>query len=244
MCGIAGLFDPTRRRGADRLGVDATAMAATLAHRGPDDEGTWVDPDGRVVFGHRRLAVVDLSPQGHQPMVSPDGRWVICFNGEIYNFATLRRRLVSEGLELRGGSDTEVLLGAVQSWGIRRALEASEGMFAIALWDRRLRQLHLARDRFGEKPLYFGWVGERMAFASELKALHRLPEFAPTLDRNAIALYLRHNCIPAPFTAYEGVSKLQPGQLVTFPGDSRTGSQPIPYTYWSARTAVEDAPRS
>jgi asparagine synthase (glutamine-hydrolysing) len=218
-------------------------MADALAHRGPDDQGTWIDPDGRVVFGHRRLTVVDLSPQGHQPMVSTDGRWVISFNGEIYNFAALRRQLVSQGLELRGSSDTEVLLGAVQCWGIGRALEASEGMFALALWDRQLRQLHLVRDRFGEKPLYYGWVGERLAFASELKSLHRLPEFRPELDRSAVALYLRHNCVPAPLTAYQGVRKLEPGQLVTFPGDARPGSLPAPSAYWSARTAVEDARR-
>jgi asparagine synthase (glutamine-hydrolysing) len=243
MCGIAGLFDPRRRSSSDLLGRQAASMADALTHRGPDDEGTWIDPDGRVVFGHRRLAVVDLSPQGHQPMVSPDGRWVICFNGEIYNFAALRRRLVSEGLALRGGSDTEVLLGAIQNWGLGRALDASEGMFALAVWDRQLRQLHLARDRFGEKPVYYGWVGERLAFASELKALHRLPDFSPTLDRNAVALFLRHNCIPAPLTAYDGVVKLRPGQVVTFPADTEPGTLPVPATYWSAQTAVEDARR-
>ena len=122
-------------------------MAAALTHRGPDDSGLWVDQDGRVAFGHQRLAVVDLSPLGHQPMTSPDGRWVISYNGEVYNFKDLRRRLVSEGLAFRGKSDTEVLLGAVQCWGVERALDASEGMFAMALWDRHLRELHLARDR-------------------------------------------------------------------------------------------------
>jgi len=214
MCGIVGIFDPQRRSSSDLLGRQAGDMAATLAHRGPDDEGTWVDPDGRVVFGHRRLSVVDLSPEGHQPMLSADGRWALTYNGEIYNFGALRRQLVSEGLPLRGGSDTEVLLGAVQCWGLSRALEASEGMFALALWDRQLRQLHLVRDRFGEKPLFYGWIGDRLAFASELKALRRLPEFHPELDRDAVALYLRHNCIPAPHTAYRGVVKLRPGAKV------------------------------
>jgi asparagine synthase (glutamine-hydrolysing) len=243
MCGIVGIFDPQRRSSSDLLGRQAAEMAATLAHRGPDDEGTWVDPDGRVVFGHRRLAVVDLSPEGHQPMLSADGRWALTYNGEIYNFGALRRRLVSEGLQLRGGSDTEVLLGAVQCWGLPRALEASEGMFALALWDRQLRQLHLVRDRFGEKPLFYGWIGDRLAFASELKALRRLPEFHPELDRDAVALYLRHNCIPAPHTAYRGVVKLRPGAMVTFSADASPGDLPPPAAYWSARSAVEDARR-
>jgi asparagine synthase (glutamine-hydrolysing) len=218
-------------------------MAAALTHRGPDDRGLWVDRNGRVAFGHQRLAIVDLSPEGHQPMTSSDGRWVISYNGEVYNFQDLRRRLISEGLTFRGGSDTEVLLGAVQCWGVDRALDASEGMFAVALWDRHLRQLHLARDRFGEKPLYYGWVGGRLAFASELKALGRLPDFVPELDRDAVALYLTHNCIPAPRTAYRDVFKLQPGQILTFAGDTRPGLLPTARQFWSARSAIEDARR-
>jgi asparagine synthase (glutamine-hydrolysing) len=218
-------------------------MAAALTHRGPDDGGHWVDTEGRIAFGHRRLAVVDLSPAGHQPMVSSDGRWVISYNGEIYNFAAIRRRLVSEGMTFRGTSDTEVLLGAVERWGVDQALEASEGMFAFALWDRYHRRLHLARDRFGEKPLYYGWIGQRLAFASELKALHRLPEFSPELNRDIVALYLRHNCIPGPYTAYREILKLLPGQVVEFSGDAQPGHMPEPRSYWSARAAVEDAHR-
>ena len=137
MCGIVGIFDPQRRSSSDLLGRQAGDMATALAHRGPDDEGTWVDPDGRVVFGHRRLSVVDLSPEGHQPMLSADGRWASTYNGEIYNFGAMRRRLVSEGLPLRGGSDTEVLWPRSQCWGLARALDASEGMFALAVWDRQ-----------------------------------------------------------------------------------------------------------
>jgi len=218
-------------------------MAASLSHRGPDDRGLWVDQDGRVAFGHQRLAVVDLSPEGHQPMTSSDGRWVLSYNGEIYNFRDLRRRLIGEGLAFRGASDTEVLLGAVQCWGVDRALDASEGMFAAALWDRHLRQLHLARDRFGEKPLYYGWVGGRLAFASELKALSRLPDFVPELDRDAVARFLAQSCIPAPHTVYRGVFKLQPGQIVTFAGDAQPGLLPTARHFWSARSAVEDARR-
>ncbi len=216
-------------------------MAATLAHRGPDDEGLWVDPDGRTAFGHRRLAVVDLSPHGHQPMASADGRWILSYNGEIYNFPTLRTQLEAEGMSFRGGSDTEVVVGAVQAWGVEATMQRIEGMFAIALWDRRRAELHLVRDRFGEKPLYYGWVGRRLAFASELKAFRTLPDFVPTLDRAAVASFLRHNCIPAPATAYAGVAKLQPGRWITFAADAGPDSQPHSRAYWSASDAIADA---
>ena len=210
-------------------------MASTLAHRGPDDEGLWVDPGGRVAFGHRRLAVVDLSPHGHQPMESADGRWVLSYNGEIYNYRVLRERLLRDGVVFRGSSDTEVVIGAVQAWGVGRTLEAIEGMFAIALWDRHREELHLVRDRFGEKPLYVGWVGGRLAFGSELKAFHALPDFAPTLDRDAVAAFLRHNCIPAPRTAFTGIEKLRPGTWATYRGSAPVGTPPDVRTYWSAR---------
>ena len=243
MCGIAGLLDPQRTTSIDRLARLATEMADALAHRGPDDSGRWVDPDGRVAFGHRRLSVVDLSPAGHQPMVSADERWVLVDNGEIYNHPVLRRRLESEGLHFRGTSDTEVLLGAVQRWGVDAALELVEGMFALALWDRRDQRLHLARDRFGEKPLYYGWVGGQLAFASELKSFSRIPGFSPELDRESVALFLRHNCIPAPHTIYRGIAKLAPGETVTFDREVRPGPLPPPRPYWSALEAVEDALR-
>ena len=204
MCGIAGLFDPRRETGAEVLGGHVVAMTEALTHRGPDDFGFWSDPEQGVAFGHRRLSVVELGPEGAQPMHSPDRRWVISYNGELYNHRGLRRRLIDEGLSFRGGSDTEVLLAAVQQWGLEPALEAFEGMFALALWDRHRRQLHLVRDRFGEKPLFYGWVGDRLAYASELKALCRLPDFRAEIDRDAVALFLRHNCVPAPHTIYRG----------------------------------------
>ena len=216
-------------------------MTSTLAHRGPDDGGLWVDDGGRAAFGHRRLSIVDLSPEGHQPMTSADGRWTISYNGEVYNYRSLREQLHGEGLVFRGTSDTEVLVGAVERWGIERALEACEGMFAFALWDHRLRELHLVRDRFGEKPLYFGWVGDRLAFASELKALRALPDFAPELDRRSIALFLSRNCIPAPTTVYDGISKVLPGQWLTFNASNRRGDLPVSRQFWSARAAVERA---
>jgi len=243
VCGFAGLFDPTRAAGTDALVHLAEEMATVLAHRGPDDSGRWVDADGRVAFGHRRLAVVDLSPHGHQPMVSSDERWVLVLNGEIYNHPELRARLVADEVRFRGTSDTEVLLEAVACWGIDRALEAAEGMFALALWDRRELRLHLARDRFGEKPLYVGWVGSMLAFASELKSFPCLPGFAPEIDRDAVALFLRHNCVPAPRTIYRGIAKLEPGHLVTYGPESTIGAVPAARPYWSARMAIEDARR-
>ncbi|HEX7443628.1 MAG TPA: hypothetical protein VF320_07065, partial [Acidimicrobiales bacterium] len=221
MCGLAGLLDPERGVSADQLGRWSVEMTESLSHRGPDDRGVWVDSDGGVAFGHCRLAVVDLSAEGHQPMVSADGRWVIAFNGEIYNHKSMRRRLASEGAEFRGASDTEVLVAAAERWGLDKALQVVEGMFAFSLWDRSRRQLHLVRDRFGEKPLYYGWVGRRLAFASELKAFHRLPEFSPELDRDAVALLLRRNCIPAPSTVYRGILKLEPGRVLTVDAATR-----------------------
>jgi len=238
VCGIAGLLDPGRTTGVDALGRHATVMADTLVHRGPDDHGLWVDPEGHVALSHRRLSIVDLSEHGHQPMVSSDDRWTLVYNGEVYNHDDLRRRLAAEGTSFGGTSDTEVLLAAVQSWGVTRALDAAEGMFALALWDRRRRELHLVRDRFGEKPLYFGWVGQSLAFGSELKALRALPGFVPELDREAVALYLRHNCIPGAHSAYRGIAKLQPGTMVTVGVDVRPGVMPTPVPYWSAADAV------
>ena len=241
MCGIAGLLDPGREKGPDTLGRESADMASALTHRGPDDDGLWVDPDGWVALSHRRLAVVDLSAHGHQPMVSTDGRWVLVYNGELYNVGALRKLLSAEGAAFTGTSDTEVLLAAVTTWGVTRALEAAEGMFAVGLWDRRERRLHLVRDRFGEKPLYYGWVGGSLAFASELKAIAGLPGFRPQLDRGAVALYLRHNCIPGAATAYVGIAKLTPGARITVSADDRPGSLPAPVPYWSARATVEEA---
>jgi len=243
VCGIAGLFDPGRVTGAEALDRQVVEMTATLAHRGPDAAGSWSDPDHGVALGYRRLAVVGLGPEGAQPMASPDGRWVVTYNGEVYNHGVLRRRLQRQGMAFRGGSDTEVLVGAVAQWGLEAALEACEGMFALALWDRRQRQLHLVRDRFGEKPLYYGWVGERLAFASELKALCGLPGFDADIDRDAVALYLRHNCVPAPHSIYRKVAKLPPGHLLTLGADVRPGRLPATHPFWSARQAVESARR-
>ena len=243
MCGIAGVLDPAASTAADRLGALASAMASSLVHRGPDASGLWVDADAGVALGHQRLAVIEPGPGGDQPMVSAGGRWVVAYNGEVYNHPELRHRLECAGTRFRSGSDTEVLVAAVEEWGVDSALDACEGMFAAALWDRQDRRLHLLRDRFGEKPLYYGWVGRMFVFGSELKAICTLPGFVAELDRRAVARFLRHNCIPAPDTIYRGVRKLLPGHVVTLTTASTPGVLPDQRCYWSAAEAVARARR-
>ena len=237
MCGIAGFialgsgpFDPEVAR----------AMALRLRHRGPDDEGLWSDPATGVALAQRRLSIVDLSPHGHQPMLSPRGRFVITFNGEIYNYREIRQALDAEtAIAWRGHSDTEVLVAAIEHWGLRAALERLVGMFAFAVWDREARTLSLARDRMGEKPLYYGRAGGAFAFASELKAFRALPGWAPEIDRGALALLLRHDYIPAPYAIYEGIAKLRPGHVLTFrPGD---GAAPDVVAYWDLNAVARRA---
>ena len=218
MCGIIGIFGHTHDFDLMRVAKD---MTDSLVHRGPDDDGVWVDDEARIAFGHRRLSVLDLSKEGHQPMMSKDGRYVMAFNGEVYNHQILRKRLESEGpLSWRGHSDTEVMLEAISRWGIEQALPEFVGMFAIALFDRRERNLHLIRDRMGEKPLYYGWCSGAFVFGSELKALRKYPGFVGEIDRDALALYLRHMAVPDPFTIYQRIYKLQPGCMISLDLDS------------------------
>jgi len=228
MCGIAGLLQPGTS--STWLAERVAAMTAALAHRGPDGEGAWVEPAVGLVLGHRRLSIIDLSPTGAQPMVSPSGRYVIVFNGEIYNFQTLRDTVVAEGASLRGRSDTEVLLAAIDLWGLDAALPRCRGMFAFGLWDRQLRRLTLARDRCGEKPLYFGRVGGAFAFASELKAFRALPGWPNPVDPASLQLYFRHGCVPAPHSIHQGIHKLCPGELVEF---DETGASLRQVRYWN-----------
>jgi asparagine synthase (glutamine-hydrolysing) len=222
---------------ADRDAV-VNEMIATLSHRGPDDKGVWRDDTCGVSLGHRRLSVLELSPLGHQPMSSACGRFMVVFNGEIYNFPELREQLVARGYPFRGGSDTEVLLGAVSTWGVAAALERFVGMFAFALWDRVERALYLVRDRVGEKPLYYGWSGGVFLFGSELKALRAHPCWAAEYDRDALHLFMQRCYVPAPFSIYRGVSKLLPGTFLRI-SDWVEGQVPDPIPYWSARQAVE-----
>lgn len=227
MCGIAGILgEHARDAGLVRR------MIAPLRHRGPDDEGLWLDPDAAVALGHRRLAVVDLSPAGHQPMQSVNGRYVLTFNGEIYNFGEIRKAVEAAGAVPDGGwrghSDTEILLQAIAVWGLDTALEKSVGMFAFGLWDKRDRTLTLARDRFGEKPLYYGWVGTDFMFASELKSFRAHPCFDNPIDRQALSLFVSRGYVPAPLSIYRGIFKLPPGSIleVTAEGARRSSDPP------------------
>ena len=212
VCGIAGIWS-TNRAALDLIGQ----MTDRLQHRGPDDRGTWADPDAGIALGHRRLSIVDLSVNGHQPMQSADGRWVLTYNGEIYNHRELRSELDREGRAptggWRGGSDTETFLQFVCERGIEETLDRSVGMFAFALWDRRDRRLILGRDRFGEKPLYYGWIGKDFVFASELKALTVHRGFERQLCPEAVETFLARTYIPAPLTIYRGLFKLPPATI-------------------------------
>ncbi len=234
MCGLAGFLGPP---GADLAAV-AGAMAGELLHRGPDDGGAWADDAAGIALGHRRLSIVDLSAAGHQPMVSHDGRFVIAYNGELYNTGELKAELERHGVvpDWRGHSDTEVLLEAIAAWGVGEALRRTVGMFAFALWDLRERRLTLARDRIGEKPLYYGTFDGVVLFGSEPKALRRHPAWRGEIDRDALALYVRHGYVPAPFSIYRGIAKLVPGCFAEFTVGSTV---PVIRPYWTARqTAV------
>lgn len=233
MCGLTGLIDRSCSKTASQLRELADSMARTIAHRGPDDSGTWVSAEDGVAFGFRRLAILDLTPAGHQPMTSASGRYEVIYNGEIYNFAAIRAELEEIGgaPSWRGHSDTEVMLAGIEQWGLREALRRFIGMFGIALWDRSERTLHLIRDRVGVKPLYCGWAGETFLFGSELKPFLAYPGFDPPIDRDALALFMRHNYIPAPFTIYKGFRKVTPGTILTV--RPRAGQELHEEPFWS-----------
>jgi asparagine synthase (glutamine-hydrolysing) len=238
MCGLAGYLGATS---GDRQEVLAR-MAASIGHRGPDSTGLWRDDEAGIGFAHNRLAIVDLSPAGDQPMASPSGRYVIAYNGEIYNHMALRRELEVDGYVpgWGGHSDTETLLAAIDRWGVAGALGRSIGMFAFALWDKAERRLILARDRLGEKPLYYGWQrsGGKAAFlfGSELKALRRHPAFEGEIDRQALTAFLRLNYVPAPLSIYRGIAKLAPGSILTLAAGA---DEPAIDAYWSGAEAAE-----
>jgi asparagine synthase (glutamine-hydrolysing) len=237
MCGFCGFIQTDRVIEPYAMKVVVERMADTLMHRGPDDSGSWVDVYAGIALGHRRLSIIDLSPEGHQPMTSPSGRYVIAYNGEIYNFRELRLELERGGVTWRGHSDTEVMLAAFEAWGVERALERFNGMFAFALWDRQERALHLARDRLGEKPLYYGWMGKTFLFGSELKPLRAHPAWRGDVDRNALAAYVRHNYVPSPYSIYQGIAKLPPAHHLRIPLTDSHAARPKPY--WSLRQAAE-----
>jgi asparagine synthase (glutamine-hydrolysing) len=238
MCGLLGFLTPAPL--AESAESILGRMTQTLRHRGPDDSGSWTDPAAGIALGHCRLSILDLSPLGHQPMISACGRYVTAFNGEIYNFSELRRELEKLSHRFRGHSDTEVMLAAFTQWGLHNALPRFNGMFAIALWDRQDRKLHLVRDRLGEKPLYYGWSGGTFLFGSELKALRAHPSFKGDINREALALYLRHNYVPAPLSIYSGFAKLTPGTFLTV-DPQHPGRVPEPSPYWSAKDHARQA---
>lgn len=235
MCGIAGIFSFGVRCGD--LEHVASAMGKSLAHRGPDDGSVWADFDAGIALAHRRLAIVDLSEAGRQPMISASGRYVMCYNGEVYNHAVLRADLEARGERFRGHSDTEVMLAGVENWGLAATLDRLVGMFAFALWDRRTRTLSLVRDRLGIKPLYWAVQGGQLSFGSELKALRAVPGFDDRRDLDAVAGFLRHNYIGGTATIYAGVNKLLPGHVL------RVGAngQPSIDAFWRLEEVVAEA---
>jgi asparagine synthase (glutamine-hydrolysing) len=247
MCGFAGFFGGRAARDAGQARSLLDRMAGCIRHRGPDHNAVWSDPEAGIALAHNRLAIVDLTPAGNQPMESASGRYVTVYNGEIYNHMAMRDALRAEGFdfEWRGHSDTETLLAAIDAWGIAGALERAIGMFALALWDRKEKILILARDRLGEKPLYYGWQGKGASasflFGSELKALAAHPAFVGEVDRGALSLFMRHNYVPGPWSIYRGISKLTPGSYLTLAQDER---EPRITAYWSgaevARKGVAD----
>ncbi len=237
MCGIAGFWNTEATCDRDTLAQQGQRMATALTHRGPDSSGTWADPEAGLALSHRRLAIVDLSPEGHQPMLSADGRYVLSFNGEIYNFLDLKQQLEALGHKFRGRSDTEVMLASICQWGVPAAVTRFTGMFAFALWDRQERVLQLGRDRLGEKPLYYGWQGSTLLFGSELKALRQHPAWQGQINRDAIALLLRHNYIPAPHSIFQTIYKLPPATLLRLPHPQARDEQPV--AYWSLKVVAE-----
>jgi asparagine synthase (glutamine-hydrolysing) len=242
MCGIAGIISHKKSRGT--LDVEAKAMIDTLYHRGPDGSGIWVDGSDGLVLAHRRLSIQDLSDSGKQPMFSRSKRYCVVFNGEIYNFKEIAADLIGRGHKFDGHSDTEVLLSALEEWGVERAVKRFIGMFAFALWDREERTLHLCRDRLGEKPLYYGWLGSTFYFASELKAIEKVaPACSLEIDRSGLIDYFRYGYIPAPHSIYRGIYKLPPGTILALPVALQTRSAQFspwpdssadgPKKYWS-----------
>lgn len=256
MCGFAGFLGGELASSSD-AGAVVLAMANAIRHRGPDDEGTWVDTLGGIALAHRRLSILDLSRAGHQPMQSASGRFVIAFNGEVYNHLDLRVQLhaADAAPAWRGHSDTETLLAAFEHWGVEAALCKTVGMFAIALWDARERTLHLVRDRLGEKPLYYGWVNSAFVFGSELKALRAYPGFANPVSRGSLLQYMRFLYVPAPRTIYHDIFKLEPGCVLSINGAVPAApSQPLrPWTthgglklrrWWSLADVVKKGVQS
>lgn len=243
MCGIAGFYSKNKTN-KDALNAIGHAMENALSHRGPDDHDVWQDADLPLVLAHRRLSILDLTQEGHQPKASPSGRYIISYNGEVYNYLEIQQELEGHGVRFSGRSDTEVMLAAFDHWGVNLSLQKFGGMFAFALWDRQEKKLHLVRDRFGKKPLYIGWGGTSLIFASELKAFHQHPDFEAAIDRNVLASYMRFSYICAPYSIFKDVWQLLPGARLTLdlPTLSHgTDLSKMMEPYWNIKTALEDS---
>src|ERR1035438_5857746 len=239
VCGFVGFINSSSSMDRETLTSLVEKMTAPIFQRGPDDLGIQVEPASGLAFGFRRLSILDLSPEGHQPMTSRNGRYTMVFNGEIYNYQEIRDEMLARGQAFRGHSDTEVLLAAFTEWGPAATIAQCNGMFAIALWDRQEDRLHLFRDRVGKKPLYYGWQGRTFLFGSQLSALKVHPDFKAAVDRDALALYMRHNAVPDPHSIYEGIRKLMPGCGLTL-DPRRPGHLEAPQPFWSSRQALVD----
>jgi len=239
MCGIVGFWDTKQHSTTEQLQATVSRMRETLVHRGPDGCGSWVDATIGIALGHRRLAIVDLTDHGSQPMQSASGRYMISFNGEIYNHLDIKAELLAAHCDPQwhGHSDTEVILAAFEAWGIEQALTRFVGMFAIALWDRQQKLLYLIRDRIGEKPLYYGWLQEYLVFGSELKSLKAHYAWQQNIDPNGVALLLQYNCIPAPYTIYQNMRKLEPGHMLIINQDRNVTD----VAYWELKNVINNA---
>ena len=238
MCGFTGVLYPQSAMDTVQLTALVKGMNNTLVHRGPDDSGEWVDANVGIALGHRRLSILDLSATGHQPMLSSSGRYVIAFNGEIYNFKELRAGLEKHGVGFKGHSDTEVLLESIVYRGLQQTLNDANGMFAFALWDKEERSLALARDRIGKKPLYYGWCNNVFLFGSELKALKIHPDFDNEIDRGALGQFIQYSWLNGPSTIYKKIRKLPPGSYITIKQENHW-QKSAPITFWSAKNIAE-----
>lgn len=237
MCGIIGFWQKTQNCSKDSLKNEIIKMTDALTHRGPDDAGVWVEKKEELAFGHRRLSILDLSPLGHQPMKSFNDRYVIVYNGEIYNYKELKKEIGNDfNVKFRGGSDTEVISAGFEIWRIENTLKKMNGMFALAMWDKKYKKLFLARDRIGIKPLYYGINNGAFYFAFELKAIRAHSKFKPEMDINSLTLYFRHNNIPSPYSIYENINKLLPGHWIIIDKNFNIELK----CYWNARRIVED----
>ncbi len=257
MCGITGFIEKNQDLSLESLTGIIHSMRETIKHRGPDDQGIWIDKRSNLALGHSRLSIIDLSTEGHQPMISPSERYVIVYNGEVYNFLTLRMELEGKGYKFRGHSDTEVILASIEEFGILDAVKKFEGMFAFALWDSHEKLLYLVRDRLGIKPLYYGWINKTFLFGSELKALRAHPQCNSAIKKDALSLFMRLNYIPAPYTIYENIYKLVPGCILKvnseagqpqnftpFPISDGVLNPATPVSFWSSKAVFEHGARN